>query len=266
MKFAIDAGHGNNTSGKRSPDGSLREFYFNNAVALEVTRILRNEYGQEVINPYDVTGATDTPLEIRAQRANASKATAFISIHANAAGSGGWSTAEGIETFVYNVGPQPGSLALAANVQTAMIRATGRRNRGVKRANYAVLRLTSMPAILVEAGFMTNKAENDLLKSDKYRKQIARAVVDGIAATYNLKPKKPPVPPAPVQQTKVGGVSTMEKYFNPSGATREAVISQLKKWEAQGLHDMHRKNLEKGSLTIDQAIGLLYVAHDRGYK
>ena len=268
MKFAIDAGHGNQTPGKRSPDGSLREFHFNNPVALEITRILRMEYGQEVINPYDVTGATDTPLQIRAQRANAAKADAFISIHANAAGSGGWSSAEGIETFVYNVGPQPGSLALAANVQTAMIRATGRKNRGVKRANYAVLRQTSMPAILVEAGFMTSQTENNLLKSDKYRKQIARAVVDGIAATYNLKPKKPIVTPAPapVQQKTVGGVNTMEKYFNPSGATREAVISQLKKWEAQGLHDMHRKNLEKGSLTIDQAIGLLYVAHDRGYK
>ena len=272
MKFAIDAGHGNNTPGKRSPDGSLREFHFNNPVALEITRILRMEYGQEVINPYDVTGKVDTPLNTRVQRANAAKVDAFISIHANAAGSGSWSSAEGIETFVYNVGAQPGSLALAANVQTAMIRATGRKNRGVKRANYAVLRDTKAPAILVEAGFMTSKPENDLLKSDKYRKLIARAVAEGIAATYNLKPKKPIVPlapvkkAAPVNKTDVGGINTMEKYFNPSGATKEAVISQLKKWEAQGLHDMHRKNLEKGSLTIDQAIGLLYVAHDRGYK
>ena len=270
MKFAIDAGHGNNTPGKRSVDGSLREFYFNNAVALEVTKILRNEYGQEVINPYDVTGKVDTPLNTRIQRANAAKVNAFISIHANAAGSGSWSSAEGIETFVYNQGAQPGSLALAANVQTAMIRATGRKNRGVKRANYAVLRQTNMPAILVEAGFMTSQAENALLKSDKYQKQIARAVAEGIAATYNLKPLKTPPAPvkkaAPVTKTDVGGISTMEKYFNPSGATKEAVISQLKKWEAQGLHDMHRKNLEKGSLTIDQAIGLLYVAHDRGYK
>ena len=265
MKFAIDAGHGNETPGKRSVDGSLREFHFNNVVALEITRILRMEYGQEVINPYDVSGRIDTPLNTRVQRANAAKVDAFISIHANAAGSG-WNSAEGIETFIYNQGAQPTSLALAANVQTAMIRETGRRNRGVKRANYAVLRQTNMPAILVEAGFMTNKAENEMLKSDKYRKQIARAVVNGIAATYNLKPLKKAAQTAPVKTSEVGGVSTMEKYFNPSGATREAVISQLKKWEAQGLHDMHRKNLEKGALTMEQAIGLLYVAHDRGYK
>ena len=133
MKFAIDAGHGNNTPGKRSPDGSLREFYFNNAVALEVTRILRNEYGQTVYNPYDVTGKIDTPLNTRVQRANASKVDAFISIHANAAGNG-WNSAEGLETFIYNVGDQPGSLKLAANVQNHLVRDTGLKNRGVARS------------------------------------------------------------------------------------------------------------------------------------
>ena len=166
MKFAIDAGHGNNTPGKRSPDGSLREFHFNNPVALEVTRILRNEYGQTVYNPYDVTGKIDTPLNTRIQRANAAKVDAFISIHANAAGSG-WNTGEGIETFIYNQGTQAGSMRLAANVQNHLIRDTGLKNRGVKRGNYAVLRETNAPAILIEAGFMTNLKEAALLKSDQ---------------------------------------------------------------------------------------------------
>lgn len=266
MKFAIDAGHGNNTPGKRSPDGLLREFHFNNPVALEVTRILRMEYGQEVINPYDVLGITDTPLNTRVQRANAARVDAFISIHANAAGSG-WNTAEGIETFIYNVGDQPGSMKLAANVQTQLIRDTGRKNRGVKRANYAVLRETNMPAILIECGFMTSRTENELLKSDSYRKLAARAIAKGIAQTYNLKPIVKPTPPpsAEIPKTDVGGINTMTEYYNPAPATKEATISLLKQWETKGLSDKHRKQLEKGSLTVSQAVGLLYVAHERGY-
>ena len=266
MKFAIDAGHGNNTPGKRSPDGSLREFYFNNPVALEVTRILRNEYGQTVYNPYDVTGKIDTPLNTRVQRANAAKVDAFISIHANAAGSG-WNTGEGIETFIYNVGDQPGSMKLAANVQNHLIRDTGLKNRGVKRGNYAVLRETNMPAILIECGFMTNLKENALLKSDSYRKLVARAIVKGIAQTYNLQPLKKPAaaPAASTKKSDVGGIDNMTQYYNPPAATKEATINLLKEWEKLGLHSMHRENLQKGSLTLEQAIGLLYVAHERGY-
>ena len=268
MKFAIDAGHGNETPGKRSVDGSLREFWFNNAVAMEVTKILRNEYGQEVINPYDVSGVIDTPLNTRVQRANTARADAFISIHANAAGSG-WNTAEGIETFIYNQGTQSGSMKLAANVQNHLIRDTGRKNRGVKRGNYAVLRETNMPAILIEAGFMTNLQENNLLKSDQYRKIVARAVVKGIAQTYNLQPKtKPaaakPAAAAPIKK-QVGGVDSMTQYYNPPAATKQATINLLKEWEKLGLHTMHRENLEKGKLTLEQAVGLLYVAHERGY-
>ena len=262
MKFAIDAGHGNNTPGKRSVDGSLREFHFNNPVALEVTRILRTEYGQIVYNPYDVTGKIDTPLNTRVQRANAAKVDAFVSIHANAAGSG-WNNAEGIETFIYNVGDQPGSLKLAANVQNHLIRDTGLKNRGVKRANYAVLRQTDMPAILIECGFMTNLKENALLKSDSYRKLVARAIVKGIAQTYNLQPIKKPA--AAPKKSDVGGIDSMTQYYNPPAATKEATINLLKEWEKQGLHKMHRENLEKGNLTLEQAIGLLYVAHKRGY-
>ena len=126
-----------------------------------------------------------------------------------------------------------------------------------------------MPAILIEAGFMTNLQENNLLKSDQYRKIVARAVVKGIAQTYNLQPKtKPaaakPAAAAPIKK-QVGGVDSMTQYYNPPAATKQATINLLKEWEKLGLHSMHRENLEKGSLTLEQAIGLLYVAHERGY-
>lgn len=270
MKFAIDAGHGNNTPGKRSPDGTLREFHFNNPTALELTRILRMEYGQDVINPYDVTGITDTPLSTRTQRANVAGVDVFISIHANASGTT-WSTAEGIETFVYDQGEQPGSMKLAANVQTQLVRDTGRKNRGVKRANFAVLRETNMPAILIECGFMTNKTEYALLKSEKYQHQVARSIATAIAATYNLKKlpsiaKQPAQPAAkPATTTNTGGTQSMTEIYNPGPTAKESTMNVLKEWEKHGLLDTHRKNVEKGTLTASQAVGLLYVAIERGY-
>jgi len=192
FKIAIDAGHGYNTPGKRTPDGSMREWEFNSAVATLVQDELQNYEGVETLRVDDPTGKTDVPLKTRTDKANAWKADVYVSIHANAAGSG-WNSAEGIETYVYTSKPKE-AMTLAANVQNRLIRETGRKNQGVKTADFHVLRETHMTAILVECGFMTNKEEATLLKSDSYRKKVATAIVAGIAETYNLKIKTKPAP------------------------------------------------------------------------
>src|SRR5690606_11830869 len=133
----------------------------------------------------------DVPLKERTDRANAWKADLFVSIHANAAGDG-WSSAQGIETYVYVSRPAP-AVALANAVQRQLVRATGRPDRGVKSANFHVLRETKMTAILVECGFMTNREECELLKSDAYRRKCAEAIVAGIVETHGL--RKKPVQP-----------------------------------------------------------------------
>jgi N-acetylmuramoyl-L-alanine amidase len=193
MKIVIDAGHGPETPGKRSPDGSLREYQFNSAVARYVADALLHEYeGVEILMTHD--DSRDVPLKERTDRANAWKADLFVSIHANAAGDGvNWHSAQGIETYVYTSRPAP-AVALANAVQRQLIRATGRPDRGVKSANFHVLRETKMTAILVECGFMTNREECELLKSDSYRRKCAEAIVAGIAETYGLQQKmKAPV-------------------------------------------------------------------------
>jgi N-acetylmuramoyl-L-alanine amidase len=131
----------------------------------------------------------DVPLKERTDKANAWKADLFVSIHANAAGDGWWNAAQGIETFVYETRP-PAAVALANAVQRQLVKATGRPNRGVKSANFHVLRETKMPAILVECGFMTNREEAELLKSDSYRRKCAEAIVAGIVETYGLRPQQ----------------------------------------------------------------------------
>jgi N-acetylmuramoyl-L-alanine amidase len=191
MKIAIDAGHGPETPGKRTPDGSLREYQFNSAVARYVADMLLHGYeGVEILLTH--ADDRDVPLRERTDRANAWKADLFVSIHANAAGEG-WSAAQGIETYVYDTRP-PTAVALANAVQRNLIRMTGRPDRGVKSANFHVLRETKMTAILVECGFMTNRDECELLKSDEYRRKCAAAIVSGIVTTYGLQQKmKAPV-------------------------------------------------------------------------
>mgnify|MGYP001350294835 CR=1 FL=1 len=189
MKIVIDAGHGPDTPGKRSPDGSLREYQFNSAVARYVADTLLHGYeGVEILMTH--ADDRDVPLKERTDRANAWGADVFVSIHANAYGDGGWNDAKGIETFVYETRP-PAAVALANAVQRQLVRATGRPDRGVKSANFHVLRETRMTAILVECGFMTNRTEAELLKSDEYRRKCAAAIVAGIAETYGLKKKMP---------------------------------------------------------------------------
>ena len=155
-KIIIDAGHGPETAGKRSPDGTLREFHFNEATAIHVKKLLTTE-GFTVIFSHD--NSCDVTLSERISLANKLRVSAFISIHANAFGND-WNQAQGIETYTC-LNPSETSTRMATLVQQALIMRTGRKNRGVKKGDFAVLRETTMPAILVECGFMTNKRRSN---------------------------------------------------------------------------------------------------------
>jgi N-acetylmuramoyl-L-alanine amidase len=193
MKLRLNAGHGYSTPGKRSPDG-MKEYEFNRAVVLEMKRIFDAEYtGVEI--SFAHSDARDVPLGERTDKANADKVDCYTSIHANAFGSGGFNSANGIETFVHPSKPKE-ALRLATLIQNSLINQTGLTNRGVKTANFHELRETAMTAVLVECGFMTNKNDLAKLKSDAYRKQVARIIVEAHAVVFGLK-KKPVAKPTP---------------------------------------------------------------------
>lgn len=183
MKIVIDAGHGYGTPGKRTVDG-MKEYVFNRAVANEMKRLLLHYI--EITVLFTHSDQRDVPLHERTSKANREKADLFISIHANAHGNGKeWTSAEGIETYVYTTKPQA-SYQLANTVQDELIKNTSRKNRGVKTANFHVLKATKMTAILCECGFMTNKAEAALLQASHYRLTCAKAIVKGIEKYYKL--------------------------------------------------------------------------------
>lgn len=195
MKIMLDAGHGNNTPGKRSPDG-LREYEFTSTVA-NYARNLLNTY-QNVTVYFSHSDETDVSLKDRTDMANRLNVDLFVSIHANAYGST-WNDANGIETYVYVTKP-PKAYELAQKIQHQLITATGLRDRGVKTADFHVLRETKMESVLVECGFYTNPDEIKLIRSEAYRKKCAEAIVKGIVEQYNLVKEKTTTPSPPKTQ------------------------------------------------------------------
>lgn len=220
MLIAIDAGHGHNTAGKRCPDDSMREHDFNTVVATKVCNILKRN-GLETYRSDDETGSIDIPLITRTNNINSRNAKLCVSIHANA-DKGSWGNANGIETYIIARGGEAEKLAKI--VQRKLIENTGRKDRGVKVKNLHMCRETKMPAILCECGFMDNREEADLLKSEDYRTKCAEAIADGILEYLKIVPvKEEVVIQQPKQEIEQGSDEPVRRYQN--GSTSETVYS-----------------------------------------
>ncbi|MDF2792069.1 MAG: N-acetylmuramoyl-L-alanine amidase family protein [Neobacillus sp.] len=218
FKISLDAGHGLNTPGKRTPDNSLHEWQFNSEVVRYMQLELANYQDVAVLRVDDSTGQRDIPLKERTDRVNGWGSNIHISVHANAAGNG-WSDAHGIETFVYKT-TLKGSTALANKVQASLVSATGLTNRGVKAGDLHMVRETKMDAILVEGPFMTNQNEANLLKSDEFRRKYAIALVNGIANQFGLMKAYA----APVPQPAVPVQPTPNPVPQPAPTTRKVLL------------------------------------------
>ena len=180
--WLLDNGHGETTPGKRSPkfDNGTRmfEYEFNRAVVARIKDRL-DEIGVAYLDL--VPGDNDVSLGDRVALAKSCDdqglEKVYISVHGNAA-TDDWSSASGVETFCY-----PGSTTghrLGDVFQKHLIDQTGWRDRGVKEANFYVLRKTTMPAILTENGFFSNKQQCEQMLSAEYRDKIAEAHVQAI--------------------------------------------------------------------------------------
>lgn len=189
FKVAIDAGHGGNgsTPGKRTPDGEY-EWNFNDKVVRAVIEELNNYEDVEIKRVDDASGKTDVPLKTRTHEANAWGADIYISVHHNA-NTGKWGNHTGTETFTY-IGSDPKSEKLASIVHPLLVQAMGLRDRGLKKANFHVLRETKMPAILVECGYMDSLIDIKKLRDDKVLKLAGQKIAEGIAIYAGLKKKQ----------------------------------------------------------------------------
>jgi N-acetylmuramoyl-L-alanine amidase len=223
-RIVIDPGHGGHDPGAKARGLEEAELVLDVALRLEA---LLKDAGVEVI----MTRRSDTfiALDERTAIANRVGADLFLSIHSNASAS---DLAHGVETYFLNFAPNPQTEAIAARenaggsrtmrnlpdivraialnnkidesrdfasmVQSAMytkLQKTNRivRNLGVKQAPFMVLVGATMPSILAEISFITNRQEATLLKTDKYKQQIAEALLAGVLRYQQTLKKVPAI-------------------------------------------------------------------------
>jgi len=203
----LDPGHGGHDKGQVSRYGAEKDF------ALDVARKLRpilQAKGLRVIMTRE--GDYFVPLEVRAKIANAARNSIFVSIHFNATNDD--PNATGFEIFSFtprgapstsdanvaasSVNMQPGSsvdaqsLALSACIYHSVLGHLREYDRGIKRARFAVLRLTKVPAVLIEGGFLTERGESKLISNKDWRAKLAGAIGIGIENYRALPVKKQP--------------------------------------------------------------------------
>ena len=210
----LDAGHGIDTAGKRSPDGSLLEYEFNRDVANRIENIL-SRHNVEVLTCYS---DNDTPLSQRCQMANMFNADYFVSIHANA-DKEYWTNANGWEIYVVSKGGK--AEELAKKIHKHSIKDLGLKDRGIKTANFTVLKDTNMPAVLIEHGFYTNKEECEKLKDSNFRQKCAEADAKGILEQLGINY----VPDINVATKKELVLTIGQKTYTVNGQNKELEIA-----------------------------------------
>ncbi len=237
-RIVIDAGHGGHDTGTIGPTG-LMEKDLCLDVALRLGKIIEQRLpGADVV--YTRSDDTFIPLEERTRIANEAKADLFISIHANSSRD---HAARGIETYYLNLKGSAEAMEVAArenassqigvhdlqdlvmkiartekideskelaeDIQDSLsrrIQKTSRpvKNRGVRKAPFVVLIGADMPSILTEISFLSNAADEQLLKKPEQRQKVAEGLYQGVASylesmnsvTMNLPAKSGVVRPA----------------------------------------------------------------------
>lgn len=183
--IAIDAGHGKYTLGKQTPDGE-KEWHFNNKVVQTIERRLCKDNMIRCIRVDDPTGEKDRSLTERVQLANAKRADLYISVHHNA-NTGKWGTWTGVETFVMMPkNKNPKSMLAAQCIHPKVVKVMSLKDRGIKEADYFVLKKTSMPSILIEGGFMDSTIDIKRIRDDKRLVMQGDAIIEGILEYISL--------------------------------------------------------------------------------
>ena len=167
----VDAGHGGKDNGAvRRYGGTEKTATLD--VATRLARKLRESQFKTVMTR---SGDVFVPLDKRAAISNRQKNAIFVSVHFNDSGRRG---IRGFETYYHS----PVARTLAYRIQQQLLTLPGASNRGVKTANFQVLRKAEYPAVLVECGFLSNRKEGAAARSagrrDALADKIAEAIVD----------------------------------------------------------------------------------------
>lgn len=177
VTIVIDPGHGGKDGGA-SGNGLVEK-----QLVLEVGLLFRDKLRETGANVV-MTRSTDIFLELgeRVEVAKAAKADAFISIHANSFTD---SRVHGTETYWNDKFASDESKELAETIQKHLISKLKTNDRKAKKGNFHVVRENEMPSVLVELGFLSNKAEADYMKTAAFKEAAAEAMVLGVIEFFS---------------------------------------------------------------------------------
>lgn len=213
-RICIDPGHGGSDPG--AVYKGRKESEDNLALAKEVAKELRR-HGVTV----DETRSSDETVSLRDRSNFENKGSYdyFISFHRNAFKP---EAAQGVETYTY-LNASAKAKGLAAKIQAALV-TVGFTNRGVKEANFHVLRETKAPAVLVEIGFIDNSKDNQLFdtKRDEIVKALSKAILTQLGIKY-IEPQPP-----------LTGGQTLYRVMAGSYAIRENAEKQVERLKKAG--------------------------------
>ena len=249
LVIAIDAGHGGQDPGAIGPNGN-REKNVTLAIARELARQVNATPGMKAY----LTRDTDVfiPLNRRAVLARGAKADIFVSIHADAAenreatGSsvyvlstrgassqrarwladkenaadliGGVKLASGdtLKSVLLDL-TQSGQMKASSDAANHVLGSLGSvgKTRRVEHANFAVLRTSDVPAMLVETGFISNPGEESRLADRDYQRSLASAILDGVDAYFSRQPPPGTLYAARAQAKQDGGIASVGAGGSP---------------------------------------------------
>jgi N-acetylmuramoyl-L-alanine amidase len=243
--IVLDPGHGGHDNGAISMYGYEKDFALD--VCLRARKMLEDR-GFKVL----MTRTSDVfiPLEDRPKIANNIPNSIFVSVHFNASMEN--KSASGFE--VYSITPRGApstvddyvtvrdlqfewgntvdvpSISLATSVYHAMMGNIPDYDRGVKHARFAVIRLATVPAVLVEGGFLSSPSESRLIGSAAWRAKLAESIVDGIEGYKNLAEfKLPPKLVADYKRKNPTGVTLRDGTRGTSKPGEEARATYIPK-------------------------------------
>jgi N-acetylmuramoyl-L-alanine amidase len=251
-RIVIDAGHGGHDTGTIGPTG-LMEKDLCLDVAVRLGKIVQQRLpGADVV--YTRSDDTFVPLEERTRIANEAKADLFISIHANSSHDHG---ARGVETYYLNLKGSPDAMEVAArenatsqesvhdledlvkkiarsekidesrefaaDIQESLAKRIQKTNktvkdRGVRKAPFVVLIGADMPSILTEISFLSNPADEQLLKKPEQRQKVAEGLYQGVASyLQSLNSMTVNLPKLPLKNVseRSASMASVEQSRNP---------------------------------------------------
>ena len=240
--IALDAGHGMSTAGKRClkslDKNETREWYLNDRIMDLVEATLKNIYDCTVIRTDDTTGKKDISLSTRVKTANQAKADVFISMHHNAGVNGG----SGGGTVVYYSSSKTERAGQAQRLYDRIVNLTGlkgNRSQKVIKKGFYVIAKTTMPAFLVENGFMDSSTDVPIILTEDHAKKTAEGVVNFLVDMLSLKKKS----------TQTATVVSSNVYYPRYTGKKDTLSNALKSLGIDNSYSFRKKIAKANSIS-----------------